>query len=41
MMGVNKNMNYQDLVDVITEIIHNHKNNFHHPLLIGLKSGFT
>ncbi|XP_060554381.1 KICSTOR subunit 2-like [Ruditapes philippinarum] len=40
-MGTNKNMNYQDLVDVIAEIIHVHSKNFHHPILAGLKSSFT
>ncbi|XP_052763854.1 KICSTOR subunit 2-like isoform X2 [Mya arenaria] len=41
LMGTNKNMNYQDLVEVIAEIIHVHSRNFHHPILASLKSGFT
>lgn len=40
-MGTNKNMNYEDLVDVIQEIIHVHSKNFHHPILANLKSSFT
>lgn len=40
-MGTNKNMNYEDLVAVISEIIHMHSKNFHHPLLAALKSAFT
>ncbi|XP_052251645.1 KICSTOR subunit 2-like isoform X2 [Dreissena polymorpha] len=40
-MGTNKNMNYEDLVNVISEIVLLHSKNFHHPFLADLKSGFT
>ena len=39
-MGMTKNVNFYDLVIVITEIINAHSKGFHHPLLIPLKAAF-
>ncbi|KAL4218393.1 hypothetical protein ACF0H5_023129 [Mactra antiquata] len=39
-MGTNKNMNYEDLINVISDIIQVHSKNFHHPILVSLKSSF-
>ncbi|KAK3576014.1 hypothetical protein CHS0354_014856 [Potamilus streckersoni] len=40
-MGTNKNLNYDDLVAVITEITQTHSKTFHHPLLSSLKNCFS
>ena len=39
-MGTNRNMNYNDLIQVIVDIMHTHNKNFHHPILSPLKYSF-
>lgn len=41
LLGTNKNLSYEDLLAVITDIIQAHSKSFHHPIIGSLKSGFT
>ncbi|XP_064597265.1 KICSTOR subunit 2-like [Liolophura sinensis] len=40
-MGSNRNLSYEDLVTLITDLIQTNQKSFHHPVLSSLKSSFS